>query len=154
MTQLTRKASALAPILAFLLGLCGGGATASQSIWRCNGNSYSSQPCSGGRLLDATDTRSDSDQRAAREVVERDRRLARDMAQDRQEREREWRQAAGTGLTGFSLPTPNAAADIKPKDRNPSQAKRTPTQKTQKTKLPKAQKSPAGPTQFSSVAGT
>jgi hypothetical protein len=149
MTQLTRTASALA--LVFSLALAGGGAAASQSIWRCEGNSYSSQPCSGGRLLDATDTRSDSDQRAAREVVERDRRLARDMAQDRQEREREWRQAAGTGLTGFGLPMQHAAADIKPKDRNPSQAKRTPTQKM---KLPKAQKPPTGPTQFSSVAGT
>ena len=135
MTPLPRTLAGLT--LALLLAVAAGGAGASQDVWRCQGNSYSSQPCTGGRLLDAADTRSDAHQSAARQVVERDRRLARDMAQDRHEREREWRQNVGTGLTGFGLPTQHAAAGLKPKDRAQPEAKPL-MKKTSKAKPPKA----------------
>jgi len=82
--------------LTLLLGLCGSlaGPTPAQAqadanaAYRCGNGSYSSAPCPGGVKLDAADPRSAAQQQQAREVAERDAKLARQLADERRARER------------------------------------------------------------------
>lgn len=56
---------AAAAILSVAIGACSTGAAAqSTGTWRC-GNTYSDQPCEGGRTVKVDDRRSDEDRRAA-----------------------------------------------------------------------------------------
>jgi len=111
------------PALALLLWLAAGLPTAvhatSQTVWRCgpDGRSYESQPCKDGRALDLPGARPDADVLAAQRVAAADQQLARQLREERLQREREL-QARGPGLAGFGRAPP--AADIKPRqDRQP-----------------------------------
>ena len=88
-------------LAAGLAGLLLFGSASAQTVWRCgaDGNIYSSVPCAGGRILDVGDPRTTDDVRAAKDVVQRERQLAADMARQRQEREREAQAALGSGMT-------------------------------------------------------
>ncbi len=96
----------------FTLLLCAAAAQA-QTVWRCGaeGRSYTDSPCPEGRMVLAADARNADDVQAARDVLTRDRALARDLVQQRHEREREAR-AGGSGLAGIK---PEPKPDIKPK---------------------------------------
>ena len=118
-------------------------ASAAQTVWRCDGNSYSAQPCSGGRLLDAADARTAAEQHAARDVVERERRLAREMTQDRRDRERELRQTMGNGVTGFGSHAAATSAALKPMDRVAREPKKAAAKHLRKAKAPKPMSTPS-----------
>ena len=62
-----------------------------QTVWRCGaeGRSYSDQPCSDGRTIDVADPRGAVHAADARIAAEREQRLARQLAEQRHERERE-----------------------------------------------------------------
>jgi hypothetical protein len=100
----------------FAFMLLGCSAVHAHTVWRCDGNSYSSQPCASGKALDLADARSAEQVRAARDVAQSDRRLAQQMAQDRHAQERETRMATGSGLTGFKAAalTATTAQQAKP----------------------------------------
>ena len=54
-----------AAIFSIAIGVCSAGAAAQgANTWRC-GNTYSDQPCEGGRTVKVDDRRSDEDRRAA-----------------------------------------------------------------------------------------
>ena len=84
-----------------------------QTVWRCgpDGRSYESQPCQDGRALELPGALPQADVLAAQRVAAADQRLARQLREDRLEREGEWR-ARGPGPAGFARAAP--AAEIKP----------------------------------------
>ena len=86
---------------------------ASQGVWRCgpDGRSYESQPCKNGRAIELPGARPPADVLAAQRVAEADQRLARQLSDERLQREREL-QARGPGVAGFGRAAP--AADLKP----------------------------------------
>ena len=108
--------------LTALLVAASAGASA-QTVWRCGaeGRSYSDAPCPGGQTVAVADPRSSAAVAAARAVVQRDRQLAREMAGERRERERELA-LRGSGLAGIG-PAPT----IKPTAAQRPLAKRRPT---------------------------
>ena len=100
-----------------------------QTIWRCGADakSYGNQACADGRAIPVADARSATQVQDAREVVQRDKALVRDMVAQRKEAERE-AAVKGTGLIALSSavkPTakPTAKPDLKPQKR---QAKKKP----------------------------
>ena len=72
---------------AFLLA----GPAQAQAVWRCGpeGRSYSATPCPEGRVVAVADPRSAADMAAGREVAQRETTLARELVQQRREREKE-----------------------------------------------------------------
>ena len=61
--------------------------------WRCANNTYTDQPCADGKSIDATDTRSDADRRAADAATRRARAAADAQEKERVKREeRAWRE--------------------------------------------------------------
>ena len=72
-----------------------------QGVWRCgpDGRAYSDSPCAQGRVVAVADIRSATQVQAAQDVVARDRALARQMAQERRDNERE--ALSRSGITGF-----------------------------------------------------
>jgi hypothetical protein len=74
-----------------------------QTVYRCgpDGRVYSQTPCADGKPVTIDDPRSASQQRAAREVAERDAQQARQLADERRKREAE---AQGQGLAGIKAP--------------------------------------------------
>ncbi len=133
--------STLARTLPALLVAALGNAHAAPTIWRCAGNSYSGQPCSGGQQVDVASASSADEQRHARDVAERDRRLAREMVQERKEREGDLRQAMGSGLTGFANPAALDAANLKPASARPAGHPKKPATR-QREKAPRLGKAP------------
>jgi hypothetical protein len=117
--------------------LCAGAAQAQQTVWRCGpgGTSYSNQPCPEGRAVGVADNRANNDVQAARDVAGRDRALAKDMRQERLQREADQR-AQGSGLGGFSAAKPvppavekaGAKTKSKIKSKIKSKTKRKPPQ--------------------------
>jgi len=89
------------------------GTAHAQTVWRCESNSYSNQPCASGHALDVADARSPEQLRAGQEVAQADRRLTRQMALDRQAQEHETRQAVGSGMTGFKAAALTAPPEAK-----------------------------------------
>ena len=83
----------MTPALPALLLILGLGTAAAQpvddgrAVYRCGNGSYSSTPCPGGRMLDASDPRSAEQQRQAREAAARDARMADQLAAERRARE-------------------------------------------------------------------
>jgi hypothetical protein len=77
-------------------------------VYRCgpDGHTYSQTPCPAGSAVEAADPRSAAEQAQARSVVEREQRLARQLAQDRAQAER----AAARQLAGNLGPAPSASA--------------------------------------------
>jgi hypothetical protein len=127
-----------------LLALVAGNVQATQAVWRCAGNTYSSQPCKEGRQLELAAGPSADEQRHAREVAERDRRLAREMVQDRREREHEVRMAMGSGLAGIPRPAaPDATHTTQAKHRLKDTPRKPKAQ--QRDRAPRADKAPRNP---------
>ncbi len=90
-------------------------------VWRCgaDGRSYSDSPCPGGRPVVTDDSRNAEQRNEAREAVARDRTVARQLAQERREREAEWR-TRGPGLIAIKpLEKPEA---IKPREKKKREA--------------------------------
>jgi hypothetical protein len=81
-----------------------------QTVYRCgpDGRIYSQTPCADGKALSADDPRSASQQKAAREVAERDAEQARKLADERRQREAA---AKGQQAAGFkTAPTADVAS--------------------------------------------
>ncbi len=92
------------------------GAAHAQTVWRCgaDGRSYSAQPCADGRPVSVADTRPAADVDAAHDVAERERALARDLAQQRQRYE-----AQVPVLAGIRHERPGATVKSKPPKKAP-----------------------------------
>ena len=87
-----------------------------QTVYRCgpDGRVYSQTPCADGKPVTIDDPRSASQQQAAREAAERDARLARQLAEERRQREAA---AAGQGLGGIKA-APSTAGKASAAARN------------------------------------
>jgi Domain of unknown function (DUF4124) len=90
------------PSLTLVLLLMLASMSHAQTVWRCgpDGRTYADAPCPGGQVVAVADPRSPADVAAAKAVVQQDRQLARQLADDRRERERE-AAARGSGLAGI-----------------------------------------------------
>lgn len=123
----TRRARQALPALMLMLMAS---ATEAQTVWRCgpDGRTYADAPCPGGQVVAVADPRSAADVAAAKAVVQQDRRLARQLADDRRERERE-AAARGSGLAGIGW-----SDAVKPKAASRSTSR----------PLPSKQRRPAG----------
>ena len=87
--------------------------------WRCgaDGRSYSEQPCASGRQVATNDARSANQLAQAKDVVAREKALARQLIAERHERERDAAQR-GSGLIAIKpvapAPQPRKEAGKKP----------------------------------------
>ena len=74
-------------------------AAQAQAVWRCGADArdYSTTPCAEGRTVAVADARSPDQAASARQVLARDKQLARDLAAQRHELERE-QAVRGSGL--------------------------------------------------------
>ncbi len=74
-----------------------------QTVYRCgpDGRVYSQTPCADGKPVTIDDPRSASQQKAARDVAERDAQQAKQLAEERRKREAE---AQGQGMAGIKAP--------------------------------------------------
>jgi hypothetical protein len=104
--------SMICPIAAAALCLAAAASQAAppQTVYRCgpDGRVYSQTPCADGKPVTIDDPRSASQQRAAREVAERDAQQAKQLAEQRRQREAA---AAGQGLAGVKVePAPDKAS--------------------------------------------
>ena len=72
----------------FAIALSAAAMDASAQTWRC-GNTYSDQPCEGGRTVKVEDRRSDADRKASEDAARRNERSADRLARSRQSLERE-----------------------------------------------------------------
>ena len=110
-----------------------------QTVWRCgpDGRSYADAPCPGGQVVAVADPRSPADVAAAKAVVQQDRQLARQLADDRRERERETA-ARGSGLAGigWSDAVKPKAASRPAKPPAPSKQRRTANAGTSRATAP------------------
>ena len=88
------------------------GLAQAQTVWRCgpDGRSYADAPCPGGREVAVADARSAEQQHAARQVADRQARLARSMEIERERRQRE---AAASGRLAARIGPPDG--ELKPK---------------------------------------
>ncbi len=111
----------LLSILLLAAGLPTAADASAQTVWRCgpDGRSYESQPCKDGRALELSGARPEADLLAAQQVAAADQRLARQLREERLERERELR-ARGHGPAGFARAAPSA--DVKPRQDRLAQA--------------------------------
>ncbi len=89
-----------------------------ETVYRCgpDGRSYSTTPCAGGKTVDVSDPRSESQQQAARDTAQRERQLADKMSAERAQREKAIVPAAAGNL-GPHTPAAKASApkSAKPK---------------------------------------
>lgn len=108
-------------ILLLAAGLHTAAHAGAQTVWRCgpDGRSYESQPCKDGRALELPGARPQTDVLAAQQVAAADQRLARQLRDERLERERELR-ARGPGLAGFARAAP--APELKPRQDRPAKS--------------------------------
>lgn len=85
---------------ALSLAAAAGHAAPPQTVYRCGpeGRVYSQTPCADGKPVTIDDPRSASQQQAAREAAERDARMAKQLSEERRQREAA---AAGQGLAGI-----------------------------------------------------
>ena len=106
-----RPASTLLALLALLqLAALSVQAAPPQTVYRCgpDGRVYSQAPCADGKPLSVEDPRSASQQKAARDVAGRDAEQAKQLAEQRRQREQA---AQGQLAAGFkTAPPPPAAA--------------------------------------------
>ncbi len=80
-----------------------------QTVYRCGpeGRVYSQTPCADGKALSVDDPRSANQQKAARDVAERDAEQARKLTDERRRREEA---VKGQQAAGFKAPVPADAA--------------------------------------------
>lgn len=92
-------------------------------VWRCgpDGRDYRAAPCAEGRSVPVADPRSAEQVDEAREVAAQERALARRLAAERRQRERE-NGAEGGGLAGFRTTPPLHRASETPAKRQKVQA--------------------------------
>ena len=111
----------LPSILLLAAGLHTAAHASAQTVWRCgpDGRSYESQPCNDGRALELPGARSEADVLAAQQVAAADQRLARQLREQRLEREKELL-ARGPGLAGFARAAP--APEVKPRQDRPAKS--------------------------------
>jgi hypothetical protein len=106
--------------VAALLLLAGAAVQAAppQTVYRCgpDGRIYSQTPCADGKALSADDPRSASQQKAAREVAERDAEQARKLADERRQREAA---VKGQQAAGFKTAAPADVASAPAPARKP-----------------------------------
>ena len=88
--------------------LTSGAAPNALGTWRCANNTYTDQPCADGKAVDATDTRSEADRRAADAATRRARATADAQEKERVRREeRAWREGRPAFIT---KPAPEVVA--------------------------------------------
>ena len=111
------SAAAASAVLASVLAQ----AAPPQTVYRCgpDGRIYSQTPCADGKALSADDPRSASQQRAARDVAERDAEQAKKLAEERRQREQT---AKGQQAAGFKMPPPADAASAPARKAKPKAA--------------------------------
>ena len=90
-----------------------GGAANAQEVYRC-GSGYAHTPCPQGRLVEANDTRSETQRAEAARVAASERRLANEMRRDRLAEEASVKPALAGSL---SAPKASASADPTKKKR-------------------------------------
>lgn len=88
-----------------------------QTVYRCgaDGRVYSQAPCADGKALSVEDPRSASQQKAAREVSERNAEQARKLAGERRQREADAKGQAAAGIKTAPAAEAASAAPRKPK---------------------------------------
>ena len=110
-------------VMTGLLSLACGLAQAAppQTVYRCgpDGRVYSQTPCADGKALSTDDPRSASQQKAARDVAERDAEQAKKLADERRQREAA---AKGQQAAGFKTPPPADTASAPAKKAKPKAA--------------------------------
>ena len=101
-----------------------------QTVWRCGADArqYTSAPCAEGRAVTVADGRSADQAAAARQVLVRDKQLARDLAAQRHELERE-QAVRGSGLIAIKPAFKPAA---KPASKFDSKESKRPSKKRAK----------------------
>lgn len=105
--------------LTFALMLaCAVARAAEPSVWRCGteGRSYSDSPCPGGQLVAVADPRSELQRAEARDAVRKDQAIARQLVQERQQREAYLR-ARGPGLIAIKPVTAPRSESLKPRQK-------------------------------------
>ena len=98
-----------ASLLVCMVSAGSGALAADAPVHRC-GNSYSSQPCPGGTVLDVADPRSAAQQREASEASRRDAALARQMQAQRMADERAVPRGGAANLGPVAAHTPAKSA--------------------------------------------
>ncbi|AMM25380.1 hypothetical protein [Variovorax sp. PAMC 28711] len=80
----TKTAQAVTAVFLMAIGICLAPAAAQSSArtWRC-GNTYTDQPCQGGKTLNVDDSRSDADRRAAESATRRNEKRADELERSR-----------------------------------------------------------------------
>ncbi len=96
-----------------------------QTVYRCgpDGRIYSQTPCADGKALSTDDPRSASQQKAARDVAERDAEQAKKLAEERRQREQA---AKGQQAAGFKVPPPAESASAPARKAKPKVASAAP----------------------------
>ena len=104
--------------------LCAAGTTTqAQTVWRCgpDGRSYSDAPCRDGRAVGLAELRPAADLHAAQDMARREKSLAAQLVQERQQRESQ----AATGPAGIrDMRLASTAEAVKPKAKTRATGKR------------------------------
>ncbi|WP_369630044.1 MULTISPECIES: hypothetical protein [unclassified Variovorax] len=87
-TTKNKKTAGTAAIAIFSIALSAASMGASAQTWRC-GNTYSDQPCEGGRTVKVDDQRSDADRKASEDATRRNEHSAGRLARHRESQARE-----------------------------------------------------------------
>lgn len=85
------------------LALAVGVAAAQATVYRCgpDGRTFSEKPCAdGGSTMNVDDSRTDAERSAAREVAQREARVANGLARDNRQHERSQRPSGAISLSG------------------------------------------------------
>jgi hypothetical protein len=116
-------------IAALLLACAMAQAAPPQTVYRCGpeGRVYSQTPCADGKALSADDPRSASQQKAARDVAERDAEQARKLADERRQREAASKGQQAAGFKTAPAAEVASAPSRKPKAKSASASADTPT---------------------------
>ena len=88
-------------------------AAQAQTVWRCgpDGRSYSDAPCRDGRAVEVAQARPAADLSGAQDMAQREKHLAAQLVQERQQREA----VTTAGLSGIRGSRLASAAVVKPK---------------------------------------
>lgn len=124
------------------LALAAGVAAAQATVYRCgpDGRTFSEKPCAdgGGRTMNVDDSRTDAERSAAREVAQREARVANGLARDNRQHERSQRPGGAISLSG-----PGKAEKAE-------KAEKAAAKPSEKARKPKTNK-PAAPEGFTAV---
>lgn len=88
------------------------------TVYRCGPQGaavYTQQPCDGGRPLAVDDHRTDAQQRAARQGIERDQALADRLSRERREQEADWAAAPKAAAAIRGVPAQQDSASTLPR---------------------------------------